>query len=688
MATESARDCVEVAPESELLERVIALGDRHKKTIGMLPHAAFSEYASNNRLWAGVDSDGDLLGYVLFRDTGHDVKVVHLVVDTENHHGGIARWLIDQLANKFSGSAALTLKCRNDYGLNDFWPKLGFTRVGEIPGRSKERHLLTTWRRSNGHADLLSWVSSSNSRIPVLMDANVFFAYVSDTGSADELSATAVLEVQLGTQIEPLISPEILTEIGRKEDIAHKNLMSERAQIFPNLAVDDNSARMLANRILSELGLTNPRAQHASDAVHIAYASLAGIEFFVTNDQRLLQSKSRQVAENYGVRTVSLGELVRAIDSYEHADRYSPASLRGTTIQTVEMAEAPAIISKRHQNFACGEPKESFRQTLESLLIDTNASSIQEIVDHSNKPIGLLGSTIYEDQMRVRLLRTNHSKLGHTVARTLVAELRLLARNARTSSVEVTDLYLTDHVRKALELDGFTRQSNSHYVALCHFEAEEPSHFIGRVIGAAKEHSWNLERLETNLEEPITGDSVLEVEYSCRPVLLDSKDVDTYMIPIDPGWAYDLLGSEQPNLFPRQQELGLSAEHVYFRTPSGSYLTFPSRILWYRTDRGVEPGAIIAYSYLRSVTLYDPKDAYRRFSRLGIFSLDDIERQANEKGVQVLEFFGTLRIERPIHLDELKEIAAASDVNIFFQGPWKLPALFKSKLLRRINIDS
>ena len=685
MTTDLACNCVEVAPESELLVRVVALGDRHKKTIGMLPYGAFRDYASQRRILAAVDAAGSLLGYVLFRDTDHDVRVVHLVVDTENQHSGVARWLIDQLAEKYRDSAALVLKCRSNYGLNDFWPKLGFQRIGEIPGRSKDGHLLTIWRRSNGHADLFSWVAGSSARIPVLMDANMFFAYVCDDGDGEDLDVTSVLDVQLGTQIEPLISPEIQTEIGRTEDTAHKTLMSERAQAFPALAVDDNRARKLAEKILADLGFSNPRSQHASDAMHVAYASLAGIEFFVTNDQRLLQSKSRQIAERHGVTTVSLGELVRAIDSYDHADRYSPVSLQGTAIQTVETTETPSAFAKRHQSFALGETKEDFRLTLESLLIDTNSSTVQEIVDHSNKPIGLIGSTICEDQMRVSILRTEHSKLGHTIARTLVAELRLRAREAKVNSIEVTDGYMANYVCDALESDGFTRQADGVYVALCSSETTAPKDLLARIITTERENSWNLERLRDNLESPETQDSLLTTEYACRPSLIDAEEVDTYMIPLNSVWAFELLGSGAPTLFPRKQELGLGAEHVYYRTPSGTTPSSPSRILWYRTDNGAEPGALVAYSYLKAVGLFNPRDAHHRFSRFGIFSLKDIERQANEDGIQVLEFYGTIPIERPVHLSELNGLAAESGANVFFQGPWKLPITLKSRLLYRIN---
>lgn len=685
MTTDLVCNCVEVAPDSELLARVIALGDRHKKTIGMLPHAAFREYASQGRVWAAVDPADDFLGYVLFRDTVHDVKVVHLVVDTQKQHGGVARWLIDQLAKKFRGSAALVLKCRTDYGLNDFWPRLGFQRIGEIPGRSNDGHLLTIWRRSNGHPDLFSWVPGSSARIPVLMDANMFFAYVSDYGDAIDSDVASVLDVQLGTQIEPLISPEMQTEIGRKEDTAHRTMMSERAQAFPPLAVNDNEARKLAEKILAELDFASPRPQHLSDAMHVAYASLVGIEFFVTNDQRLLQSKSRQIAERYGVKTVSLGELVRVIDSYDHADRYSPVSLQGTTIQTVGTTEAPNIVAKRHQSFALGEPKESFRRTLESLLIDTNASTIQEIVDLNNKAIGLLGSTIYKDKMQVSLLRTEHSKLGHTIARTLVAELRLRARESRVNSIEVTDGFMANYVRDALESDGFTRQADGIYVTLCSSETTTPRDLLATIIAAERENSWDLESLKDNLESPRTQESLLTTEYACRPSLIDAEEIDTYMIPINSVWAYELLGSGNPPLFSRKQELGLGAEHVYYRTPSGTTPSSPSRILWYRTDKGFERGALVAYSYLKAVGLYNPRDAHHRFSRLGIFSLENIERQANRDGIQVLEFYGTIPIERPVHLSELGELADASGTRVFFQGPWKLPTILKSKLLDRIN---
>jgi len=521
--------------------------------------------------------------------------------------------------------------------------------------------------------------------MPVLMDANMFFSYVSDDGDGNDVDVTSVLDVQLGTQIEPLISPEIQTEIGRKKDTAHKTLMSERAQAFPPLAVDDNEARKLAGKILTELGFSNPRSQHVSDAMHVAYASLAGIELLVTRDERLLKPKSQTIADRYGVKVVSLGELVRVVDSTDHSGRYSPAALQGTSVQTVEVTDTPASVARQHQSFAMAEPKGSFFRSLESLLIDPAASTVEQIIDSEETPIGLLGYTIFSNRMRISLLRAKHDKLGHTVARILVAELRLRAREAKVNSIEVTDGYIANYVRDALELDGFTRQTDDIYAALCSSVTTAPEDLLATIIATERENSWNLERLRDSLKSPELQESLLTTEYACRPTLIDAEEIDTYMIPIDSVWAYELLGSGDPTLFSRKQELGLGAEHVYYRTPSGTTPSSPSRILWYRTDKGVEPGALVAYSCLKAVGLYKPKDAHHRFSRLGIFSLENIERQANGDGIQVLEFYGTIPIERPVYLPELNELADASGTNIFFQGPWKLPTPFKSRLLYRIN---
>lgn len=65
MGMQSDKTYVVVSPGDDRfpgVERLIALGDLHKTTLGVLPHAAYRQYADDGTIVAAVDGD-ILLGY-------------------------------------------------------------------------------------------------------------------------------------------------------------------------------------------------------------------------------------------------------------------------------------------------------------------------------------------------------------------------------------------------------------------------------------------------------------------------------------------------------------------------------------------------------------------------------------------------------------------------------------------------
>ncbi|GAB37547.1 GNAT family N-acetyltransferase, partial [Gordonia sputi] len=88
-----------VEPASVLFSAVQALGDDNRKYLGLLPHAAWTEYAQAGHICAMVEetSPDTALAYAAYRTPRNEIVIAHLVVCAEARGSGLARRLIDFL---------------------------------------------------------------------------------------------------------------------------------------------------------------------------------------------------------------------------------------------------------------------------------------------------------------------------------------------------------------------------------------------------------------------------------------------------------------------------------------------------------------------------------------------------------------------------------------------------------------
>lgn len=676
-ALEGTSEIVSVQSDSRLLTSVISLGDQDKGTVGLLTRDAYRDYAKRGHVVAAVDQQdpSTALAYALFRISSSEVKLVHLVVSRSWQRQGLARRLVDHLSAQYPETRGITLKCKRSYDLGVFWQKLGFSIQGEVEGRGRDRAPLTIWHKSHGHDDLLTWTPGEAAGIPVLLDANVFYDYVSGSNDQRSLMTRSILDVELGEQIKLLVSPELRMEINRLTDPAKRKKLLRRVAAFPDLSVPLNDARRMANEILCDSGFSSKtRSQHQSDAIHIAFAILADIPYVVTRDNRLqrLETKLAQSGKTLDVEIVSLGQLVRLIDEHHDGDRYRPSSFKGTVLEVVEQNRAPTFLAEHHQNFSQGESKAHFVEIAESLMQDP-ASTLAEIVDPNKHAIGLLGYQVDNEILNVRLLRMAPSKLGHTVSRLILAELRSIAGSNKASVVRISDGSIGVFLKEAAIADSYSEQHDDSLVALCPNGSGTLKETESMVKKVEATYSWSFTRLrELSSQEP-TVDSALELEHALRPYLVTDAGIDTYLVPIRQQWSTELLGVPEPGLWERQLGLGTSGEHVYYRAPTGN-IQAPARIVWYIPDNSVTGSGTVARSYLRETLILNPQEAHKRFKRLGVYCQNDVLRAANRNRVQVLRFTGTQTLPSRMNARDLKLLAANSGVKPFFQGPWKMPA--------------
>ncbi len=110
-------------------ERVIALHRLNAKTLGFFPRGAFEEHAKLRQIIVALESDGNCLGYLLYRIARGRATIVHLCVADTARGKGVARLLVDRLKQETKLLEGVSLLCRRDYDVTHIWSKFGFEAV-------------------------------------------------------------------------------------------------------------------------------------------------------------------------------------------------------------------------------------------------------------------------------------------------------------------------------------------------------------------------------------------------------------------------------------------------------------------------------------------------------------------------------------------------------------------------------
>lgn len=156
---------------------VLSLAKHARGMVGFLTDAAFAQRADQGTLLVAV-LDNEVAGYVLYDLPRDEIRIMHLVVAPLRRGLGLARKLVDHVADDHAERRGIFLHCRNDFDADTLWPKLDFEPRGERPGRSFDGKPLTRWYRSFGQPDLFTYLHESDTRPVATMDACVFFDLV------------------------------------------------------------------------------------------------------------------------------------------------------------------------------------------------------------------------------------------------------------------------------------------------------------------------------------------------------------------------------------------------------------------------------------------------------------------------------------------------------------------------------
>jgi len=630
--------------DERLLEAIVTLADQNRATLGLMPRGAFPQIADKGELLAATTPAGDLAGYALFAVARGRVRLIHLCVADAFRRQGVATGLIRKVSETHNSLAAITLKCRRDFPANEWWPRLGFAVRGEVIGRGKDGVPLVVWVRSHGIPDLFTFADEPVG-IPVAIDHNVFvdLAIKPEGKGADE--SKALLADWIAEQITLTVTEESRNEINRIEDPIERQRQWRALDTFPSLHHTARAHDEARDRWDKAVGAI-PRADK-SDCNHIVNAAAGGAHVFVTRDERVINRYGDAAAEVFGMRVLHPAELIAHLDEIAHAVRYRPVELRGTGFTVSQFGVDAGRELDGFLDNAAGERKLAYHALVRRIAADTAAVGTW-VRDPGGRVVAAWAIRPTAEALEVPMLRAERSAVGATVGRLIAFELRQRAVERGLRTIRVTEPHLPSEFRSDLLADGFAETSSGLVAAVLDASTRD------ELRQAAEGHELR-ESIRTAMASACDRRAVLSLERALWPVKLLDSDLPSYLVPIRPRWAQDLFDLN-PTLFERPGLLGISREHVYYRTPKGNPKS-PARIGWYgSSDRGQRIGAVVAVSHLVDVTTDSASRLYRRYQHLGVYSLKDV--QASERGgmASALRFVDTETLPKPVSLEHLRTL--------------------------------
>lgn len=438
--------------------------------------------------------------------------------------------------------------------------------------------------------------------------------------------------------VELAVTGEAFVEINRKEDAAVRKKTRTEVQSLHLV----RPAKALWEPLVRVACQAAPRAGR-SDHNHLAQAAAAGADYFVTRDDGILKGADA-LSRDLQLTVLRPEVLIRLLDRRRFGDRYEPRTIEATQIRACDASEvAPERLLRAFLHFGRGERKAAFMETLRTHQATPDRHETLVLIDDEDRPLGLFCRREHDGHFDVALIRVAHGgALQDALARQLVYLQRQAAADRGLDRVVISDPHPSPAVTLALAAEGFAPSNDGQSC-----QVQPGLHPVAEVLGDSVNDA---------------AAQAAALEHQRWPLKVIAAGVPTYVVPIKLTWAMRLFdtGLAAQTLLPRNSALGLSREHVYYRSPRNHRDIAPgARILWYVSGSGPiqREGHIRAVSQVMEVVTDRPRVLHRRFERLGVYLEADVARAASPAGeVMAIRFVDTELLKRPVSRTELEQM--------------------------------
>ncbi len=637
-----------VSPGSPQYQRVIELGNANSATLGFLPYEAIKQAADEGRVLAFVE-DGEVKGYALYgkRVRTGDISLTHLCVDKDQRGLGIARELVEGIVERNLHRAGIRLSCRKDYAANDMWPKLGFTRWGEKPGRSRAGHLLVTWWRPIAAQTLFEEPDHEDARLLVAIDTNILLDILEQRDFLASLALTAdwvaeVAELAVTMQSRSELSDQRSRSEGFESSLGEFRTLEPSPEAW-HAELESLQQASSAARV------------ETSDLRVVAQAATSDAAYLVTRDESLLK-EGKHIEQLTGLSLIGPDDFLLRLQASggEHSHQTRAIAASGMSVVPVlEMPTSTDLNAFCHHHV--GERPAELRQRLS--MATAREGRIEQIAREAGEPLAL--GAMYREQSRVTVtaLRSASGQQSHSTARQMIHHLRTIVARGGSAELVIED-QTQSSVERALRDEGF-RSEGATWKAFVQTGMFGPGDALPQELSQI---GWD--RLNANL--------IREYERYAWPSKVFSGAVTSYLVPIKPEYARVLLGYEEPQarLFEIHLRAAAARENTYYMTPRQS-LEAPARIIWWVSGGGAF-GGVRAISWLDAFDTGDPRRLYRKYRDRGVLDESQVLDSAKPSGngghpaATALLFSQTEIFHEPIAMDRARELCPAMNTDGYF----------------------
>lgn len=639
----------EIEPDSQFYEQVVQLGDANSKTLGFLPYAAIRDAASKGGV-LGYVRNGVVEAYALFarRVRGGHVSLTHLCVGAEHRGSGIARELVDAIVERNPNSPGIRLSCRKDYDAHHMWPKLGFERWGERPGRSKAGHLLVDWWRPIAALSLFDdQPEVEDDRLVVALDREI----LAEISGDEPVRESVALIADWVDEFAELVVTEDVASAWEGDERSERVVGELRGY-----RVLESALREQTERVRALLGDALAPRSMPRLSTSISQASAGGASHFLARDAEALeQSDTIERLISLTILTPENFLLRLHAQGGERDFRTRAIAASGLSISSSSAIPTEEDLASLCPPVPDGRMAELRRRLVRTVARDSGR--VDEIAADDGSRLALAASYRQDQGVVVAVLRTGPIGDAYTCTRQLSHHLRVGAAGQGFAQVRVEDV-VEGAVARALADEGF-RKHDAVWIA----EVRTDIHGPGDPLPA---------ELADVRSAELTPERVSDYEKYMWPSKVFAGTVPCYVVPIRPEYARVLLGYEelQGRLFEEHESAAMARENVYYRYPRR--LEVPARLLWWVSGGG-PAGGMRALSWLDATDSGDPRQLHLNYRHRGVLSEQDVvsrarvSRKSGAQKVTALLFSRTEVFPEPVPLERARELDARMRKAGFFQ---------------------
>lgn len=259
-----------------------------------------------------------------------------------------------------------------------------------------------------------------------------------------------------------------------------------------------------------------------------------------------------------------------------------------------------------------------------------------------------------EDVLQVPLFRLAAGRLMGTLARHLLMNLvRESAQRGRLATA-VSDRFPSGSVLSAMTELGFLGE-RSVRVRFNLRDLLTRRDFVKRLRRVSGMHRETALRVAAEASKRSDLGYWFHLETRFWPAKFTDLDIPCFIVPIRPGWARDLLGLGDA-LFDTEAKIALAHENAYYRAARPHVLQAPARLVWYVSSSDKR---IRAVSRLEEIAVGPPKELFRRFRHLGIYTWEKVLQTAGDnhnREMMALRFKDTEVFDVPVRRSLMCEI--------------------------------